>query len=664
MKISYKWLKELSGSPMGHSEMAQSLTFAGLEVVSMEVSEGNCVFEAEITSNRSDWLSMLGIAREICAIERRPAPDLAKISKRPAEIKEGKPNISVRVDKGCCEFYMAVEIKGVKIAPSPKWLADALEQSGIRPINNVVDITNYCMLLFGQPLHAFDADKIRGGIIYVRNAGKDERIVALDGEERRLSEQDIVIADAEKPIAIAGVIGGENSEVSSSTVNIILESARFPRISIRKTRQRLGINTEASYRFERDIDPMAVELAALHACAMIEELAGGKAIGIGKAGRLNIPAPKIEVSAKDVAEISAIDVPANEIKAILSGLGFSIEQRQDSFIVTVPSFRLDIKIKEDIIEEILRIYGYDNVPVEYPAIGKNTIRGIFDKRVEFLRQVHCLLQKAGAYEAVSFSLISEKEAKAFYKDVSLLFVSNTISRDYKFLRLGPVPGLLGSLARNINRGYEDVFLYEIGQSLSKDALDKESLMLGVCVSSKKAQDAYKKIKSVIDLIAKEITNTPINISAQRRDGVMDLSGFGAAGLVDEEVKKAYGIKNPAAFLCINLEKIYDVWKNRDRKYVPLPAFPAVEFDISMWVDINKINYQEIVRVIQENGGGNLEEIKLVDVYKDKTRPGISYAFRLFFRNKERTLTSGEAGKDYGVILKELAKREGIELRTQ
>ncbi len=663
MNISYNWLKELSGSKMPYEQMARALTFAGLEVVSIEQSAADVIFEAEITSNRSDWLSMLGVAREICAIERRPAPDVKALIKDAPQIESGC-DISVDIEDSCAEYYLAIEIEGIKVGPSPDWLVERLQSSGLRPINNIVDITNYCMLLFGQPLHAFDREKISGRKIVVRRAGDGEKIVSLDGEERMLASSDIVIADEKKAIAIAGVIGGANSEVGEDTVNVVLESARFPRIDIRKTRQRLAVNTDASYRFERGIDPRAVDMAGLYAAYLMSKLAGGKIKGRVSCGEIAIEKRVVELTGKDIRDISAIDIPEKEVSQILQGLGFAVKSQNGSFVIDVPSFRLDIAIKEDIIEEVLRIYGYDNVPVEFPKIGANSIRGISDKHTEFLSQVHSAMQAVGAYEAITFSLISEKEKQAFYQEKPLLEVENTISNEYRFLRLGPVPGLLSSAGRNIKRGHSDVFLYEISQSLSPDFKDSEKLRLGLCATGKKKQDAYKKIRFAIDVLSQDILKMPVEIGKNRPDGKIEISGFGAIGFADDAMKKAFGIKAEAAFLCLKLDSVFEQWKKQvSRKYAPANLFPAVEFDVSMWVDIAKASYQQIVDIIEKNAGEYLEKIELVDVYS-KTKDKTSYAFRLFFRAKDRTLTAEEAGDGFQSVLSALSKTDGLQVRAQ
>ena len=657
MRVDVNWLKDFVDFDWGISELVDRLTMAGLEAYPVE-DNANAI-EIEITSNRSDWLSVLGVAREIAALKR--------IKINPIEIcqfPKGSVDYELVVDKGCAIRYFGLRLDNIKVGHSPEWMRERLIASGLRPINNVVDITNYVMLLFGQPLHAFDFSLLEGGKLWVRRAKSGEEIVTLDGVNRRLDKSDIVIADAVKPVALAGIIGGENSEVGDNTVSVLLESALFPRVDIRRTRQRLAINTDASYRFERGVDPVGVEIACFYAAMLLVELAGAEGMGYEVYDEWEADERKVVFPLSFCKEYADVDIPETEQIKILEGLGFECEENKDNIIVTVPSFRQDISLKQDVLEEVLRIYGYSSVPTEVIGIGKNSLRRVNSFKESVFAKVRAILEARGFSEAISFSLISEKEKDALHLK-GLLSVENTISQDYLFLRPSALSGLLSAIKLNFSYGLRDVKLYEISQSLTRDNACREKDILSAIVVDKELDSGFRQVMRVFedllgtDLIVKKDKSKAFSSFARIYSKDRQL---GMLGKVRDSVLKKLGIKAKEFiwYLEVDLSVLVDVYREKKVSYKPIPVYPAVERDISMWVGKGS-SHQDIVSIILKNGGQFLESARLIDVFHSPDGR-VSYAYRLRFYTSERTLKEEEVASDFDAIVNAL-KSAGIDVRA-
>src|SRR4051812_44413863 len=396
MKVPMSWLKEYVDPPASPQDLAKLLVMAGVGVESVEGD----VLDLEITANRADLLSMLGVARETGVNLRKPVrvPEVS--------VPEGGDDVSKACSvevaaKDLCPRYTARAVKGVKIGPSPGWMAQRLEAAGIRPINNVVDITNYVLLESGQPLHAFDAKVLRGNRIVVRRAAPDEKIVAIDGKEYKLTKDTLVIADAERPVAIAGVMGGKDSEISDATVDVLVESAQFDPVSIRRTARRLALSSDSSYRFERGVDHDTVDWASRRAVQLILQLAGGKAM----AGVIDVSAPRparpvAKVRPARISQVLGMAVAPARVREILTGLGAQVAGGDQELEVTSPIGRPDLKIEVDYIEEVARIEGYDKIPSD-PRFG---VRVAGDNLEDLVREeVRATLCGLGAYECPTWS---------------------------------------------------------------------------------------------------------------------------------------------------------------------------------------------------------------------------------------------------------------------
>src|SRR6202165_2331314 len=471
MLISYNWQRELTGTKLDPQEVSERLTHGGLAVDAVEERDGDFVLDVEVPSNRGDCLSHIGIARELAVIEK------SQISNFKFEIKskEGKTSDLTAVeilDPDLCPRYAARIIRGVKSAPSPEWLVKRLEILGQRPINNVADITNYVLHEFGQPLHAFDLAKLTEHRIVVRRAAKNEIIKTLDGVERKLDGEMLLIADAKRPVAVAGVMGGEDSEISNTTTDVLIESAYFNPASVRRTAKLLGLHTEASHRFERGTDPEGVLRAQERCVALICEIAGGVAtddaldVYARPSGRKSASLRPARVEA-----LTGLRVATEEMLRILSPLGFELfNESSEHLIVNIPTWRHDVAIEEDLIEEVARHTGFDKIKTELPPASRAGEYHSSERRKRALRQA---LSALGYNEAISLSFIDAALDDQFElipafavadgRPEKFVTLRNPIIEDWTRLRPNLLPGLLNAVRHNLNQGTRDVSLFELGR---------------------------------------------------------------------------------------------------------------------------------------------------------------------------------------------------------
>src|SRR5687768_2312355 len=496
MLISYNWLRELTGTGLTPLQLRERLTMVGLAIDAIDEKNGDSVLDVEVPSNRPDCLSHVGIAREVAVIEsgkvRIPAGKTPKTEGRAADMT----SVEIR-DPDLCPRYAARLVRGVKIGPSPQWLAKRLEEIGQRPINNVADITNYVLHELGQPLHAFDFAKLGGHKVVVRRAEAGETLKTLDGEDRKLDAEMLVIADAEKPVALAGIMGGEESEISAQTKDVLIESAYFNPDSVRQTARRLGMDTEASRRFERGADCESVLRAQDRCVELICEIAGG----VATEDAIDVyPTPCIprvvEFRPDRVKELTSLTVERDKVVRILTGLGFKSDYLPiEKFSAEVPSWRIDVDQEEDLVEEIARHSGYDKIASELPP---SNIPGEYQPTEMKQRSLRRALNACGYDEAITFSFISRDEQFELIPALSeqgQTELKNPIIEDATWMRSSLLPGLMNSLRHNLNHGIRDVRLFEIGRvfGLSMDGqLPEEPLSLamiatGAAVEENKAQ---------------------------------------------------------------------------------------------------------------------------------------------------------------------------------
>lgn len=604
---------------------------------------GDAVFDLEITPNRGDCLSHLGIAREYAVLTQQNI----KFGPEDISAKNSSPldfSVEIKNSDHCARYY-AVILKNIKVGPSPEWLKDRLNKLGHSSINNVVDITNYIMLDLGQPLHAFDKKKLVGNKIIVRDAGEGEEIISIDGEKRILNSKMLVIADEKNPIAIAGVMGGAESEIDDKTTDIVLESAEFERKSIRKTAKDLGLSTEASFRFERGIDPLMVEGSADKAAKMIKDLCGGEIIGKVYDIAANYENGWIAVPYKKINDLLGTNISGDEMKNILTSLGFKFKDE----MCQAPSWRHDVFVWQDLAEEVARIYGFSKIklnPVPKTPAPKKSAHFI----KEFIKDV---LVEAGFSEVYGYPFLSEKDLSAIGLDKSdLLEVANPVQAENKFMRNSLMPGLLRAIAKN--PAFDPVLIFEIGSVFSKE---KEEFHLAVTASGKGAK---KYLEEAISSISSKlnIEKNLFNISELKRE---DIARF--------KIKKplTYFVELPIqkilASAKINVDEVEIDIKERPIHYRNVSRYPSIVRDLAFIVEEN-VDAQQIIDLMY--GQSDLiNRVELFDEFaSDKFGAGKkNIAFHLDLQHQDRTLTDKEADEIVEKIVAEVKNKFSGEIRN-
>ncbi|MCL2694030.1 MAG: phenylalanine--tRNA ligase subunit beta, partial [Oscillospiraceae bacterium] len=627
--------------------------------------------EFEITNNRPDCLSVIGLAREAGA-----AFDLDVNVKKPAFCgADGDLGLQVTVgNKRLCSRYMAAVVKNVKIAPSPRWLTERLRASGVRAINNIVDITNFVMLEYGHPMHAFDKRYVDGDEIIIRNAAEGEKITLLDGEERVLSADTLVIADAKKAIAVAGVMGGEFSGVMADTAEIVFESACFDGVSVRKTAQRIGRRTESSARFEKGIDPANAENALLRACELVELLGCGEVVKtiIDKDFSDHTPV-RVKYDYKRINAILGSDISKEKQLEILGKLGF---KHEDGFII-VPSIRTDVRLECDIAEEVARIYGYNEIGSAVPPLvpsGGMSAQEIFEKKTGMI------MQGQGCHEMMTFSFISPKSyEKAGVENADSVVIRNPLGEETGVMRASVLPSMLEVIARNYNnrnpggRFYEigGVYLPTVGNALMRSASENGSAsetptdeQKALCIGLYGEQEDFLTLKGLVEElfagVRVEAEFAPLCTNKSYHTGrcaEVRANGevLGVIGEINPLVTDNYDIGTRVYCAELKMQKLLQHSSDNIR-FKPLPKFPAMVRDLSLVCD-ESVTAGELGGIIQKNAK-NLESISLFDTYSGSQIPEgkKSLSFKLIFRKAEATLTDEETDKTVSKILKALGEK--------
>ena len=628
------------------------------------------VIDFELTANRGDLLSIIGMAYELGAIYNKPVKDIDLSYKENNEDINNTFKVAVNTEN--CSLFTAKKVKNVVIKESPQFIKSRLIASGIRPINNVVDISNYVMLETGQPLHFYDADKLNG-MLEVRMAQNGEKLTTLDNIERTLHDENIVISDGKRAIGLAGVMGGLDTEITDTTKNIIIESAIFDGVKVRKTSNEL-IRSEASNRFEKGLDPNRTYMAQNRACTLLEKYADAEVVsGIAKYDTTNKEDKKIEVEFKQINKVLGQNIPDNEILDIFRRLGFDYETTAKGAIVSVPTRRIDISIKEDINEEIGRIYGVNNIEGILPALPMR--RGSFDKTT---REIRNKMIGLGLNETLSYVLVSENEATQFCNDdnesIKLL---DPMSEDRSVLRKSILSSLLNIYKYNESRYNKDVSIFEIAKTFYKkgEKYGEEQhlavLMAGEYyqgIGNNKNVDFY-----VIKGIAEEILdylgykNRYSFVADNEKIAKEFHPGQSALISVNNDVVGSVGkvhptLANDVYVLEINLDKLLDK-KVGKMKFKEISKFPSVNKDLSLVVDKN-IEAQEIAKQIKKYAGSELVEIKPFDVYTGTGIPESkkSIAFNLVFSDKDKTLNDEEINEIMNKIIEGVEKNLEAEIR--
>jgi phenylalanyl-tRNA synthetase beta chain len=638
------------------------------------------ILELEVTPNRPDCLSHLGIARELCALGggKLRLPE----NQFPEAETETASEVEVEIeDEIACPRYTARIIKGVGIKPSPKWMALRLESLGIRSISNVVDVTNWVLLETGHPLHAFDYDNFAQRRVLVRRAKPGERFLTLDGVGRTLSSNSLLITDGETPVAIAGIMGGEKSEVSGSTRNILLESAYFDPPTTRRASRELGLVSESSYRFERGADPENVVFASKRATRLIQELAGGEVLkGLVDCYPRKIVPPKVKLRPQRVSTVVGIEIPKEKSREILTGLGFKVEG-EEVLEVSVPSYRPDITREIDLIEEIARILNYDNIPaVERP--GGELVTPLPEGR-KLARTITEILCGRGFFEIVTYIFEEPRKYRVFGGNGSLVRLLNPISEELSILRPNLTGSLLETTSHNLNRYEKNIRIFEIGKVYFKSGEGKfrESWRLAAAMSGDRERRHWSFSPTPVDLfdlkgelegllerlhlpeVSFRPKEGPIFEAAKGFDILSKDQCLGEFGKIAEEVLKAFNLKEAVFSFEIDLEKLTELFP-REKRYQALPKFPPVDRDIAIVVD-HRILAGEIQKSIRELDLDSLEEISLFDQYVGRQIPPgkKSLAFSIRYRSSERTLTEKEVESSQTRLVQHLKAKFGAQLRS-
>ena len=679
MKTTYQWLKDFVEIKIPPEELADKLTMAGLEVVSLEKKGDDFVFEIEITSNRPDWLSVSGIAREVAAItggKLKNAPVFSAPRKIPGRKIAG---LSIEVgieDKKDCPIYLARILRNVKVGPSPEWIKKRLELVGCRSINNVVDITNYVLFESGEPLHAFDLDKLASGKITVRRAKDKEKLLTIDGAENSLLPENLVIADSNRAVAVAGVMGGKESEVDFGTKHILLEAALFNPVIIRRSRQLLGKTTEASYRFERGVDPEAPERASRRAAQLLKDLCGAEDAGMAARGSAGRKIVTVDLDTGYLSRILGVCLGCAQAKKILLGLGFKVKLKAKNVLrVEVPSFRQDVKQPVDLIEEIARIYGYEKIPNSLPLITPDPDTG---SRREIISEIKNLLVGLGLSEAITYSLVDRKGLKdaGLESETAPLSVMNPLSREQEVLRPGLALGLGRAVSFNLKQKQEYVPLFEIANVFKSGKEPEEKLALGIALSGTKSffsgegrvhdPASFLHLKGILEAVFSKLKLTGyefVNLPAGRVEIFLHKNKIGSMLELGRQALDALEIKNHKVFICeLFLEKVFSC-ALPDKKFISLPKYPGITRDIS-FVLKEEVSVESVIASIKENGGSLLREVKVADYYRGKQIPAGFRGLTLscFYASAERTLTEKEIQPSHDLACEFLSRRFEVKLR--
>ncbi len=680
------------GMICSEKELGISDNHDGIMVLDPSLKEGinfsdamnlnDVIMEINITPNRSDALSHIGIARDLSAIFNRSLK-LPEIKLNESKIKsEELAQVEIQ-DAKLCPRYVGKVVTNVTIKESPEWLKNKIKSIGLRPINNVVDVTNFILYEIGQPLHAFDLDKLSQKKIVVKTANENEKFITLDSKERILKSIDLMICDAERPVAIAGVMGGENSEVTNETKNILIESAYFNPSSIRKTAKRLALSTDASYRFERGTDINITIWAARRAAQLIQETAGGEiAASEIDAYPNKISEKKTFVRFNRITKILGYEIDKKLVENILSNLGFEILSKDNEMLeLKIPSYRNDVEREIDIIEEIARIYGYNNIP------EVNKISITLEEKVDnsfFVDKVRNTLNALGFYEIITNSMLPEQIAKQFGKPISVM---NPQSSEMSHIRPSLIPVILQSISNNLKVNERDLMFFEIGKIFnlknekinSFDDFDETEFLIAAITGKQSRTVWYEKEREydfydisglVKTFLSKLFPNSEFNFSVNTNDGSYEYSvkiihkqeEIGIIGKIKNNFLTQFDINQNVFAVEINLDKIKRI-QSSHKGFEELLKFPKVYRDFAFVLD-EKIEADLVIKLIKQFGSKLLHNVNLFDIFQSESlgKGKKSLAFQLEYYDKTRTLTEEEVEKDFRNLIKVIETKFDAQLR--
>jgi phenylalanyl-tRNA synthetase beta chain len=695
MKVAYSWLKEFVDVTAPPSDLRARLSLAGVAIDSVEESAAGPVLDAEITANRPDCLGHYGLAREVAATYRLPVKPLEPKLNESSEKAASATRVEIESPE-LCGRYTARVLRGVKVQPSPDWLRRRLEAIGQNSINNVVDITNYVMFELGQPLHAFDLDKLAEHRIVVRRARPSEKIRTLDGTERTLGKDVCVIADASRAIAIAGVMGGADSEIGFSSRNILIESAWFDPISVRRTSKALGLRTEASYRFERGSDPEMAETASRRAAELIQQLAGGEIL----AGVVDVYPRReeplaIELSRKELLRVMGADVPDRDIEGILGALGFhpvrkDAQRGSEGSLLAMwecrqPSWRRDVMRGIDLIEEVARHYGYDKFPPRLPPAKQPAHQLPHAQTLDRVRERVIAL---GYHEIVAIPLVDARRDELFRAEgVAPAVIGNPLAEDASVMRSTGIVSMIGALEWNLNHGQRNLRLFEIGKAYELrggEPVETPVLTLGATglardktIHESTREFSFADLKGDLDRVGELAvafawrSGGPIwlaggraaQISVRRADESLTL---GVAGQLARRIADQLKIRQDVFVAELRLDTLLERIEaaRAAQKFIPIPRFPAVERDFSLVVS-DGATFAQVAEAIRALGIAELQRVEALDLFRGGQVPAgkFSLMIRVTFQSADTTLTDAQIADFSSRIVAALEHRLGATLRA-
>lgn len=688
MKIPAAWLREYVDVPedaAGLEAFADRLTMAGLEVEEIRPTPAGPTLSTKITPNRGDWASVYGTAREAAAVDRAKLKPLPAAPETTPTAAREFASVAV-VDTDACPRYAAKLVRSVTLGPSPQWMQDRLTAAGMRPLNNVVDVTNYVMLELGQPLHAFDLDTLPEGKIVVRQANAGETLTTLDGVERTLSPGMLCICDRDRPVAIAGIMGGGPTEVSGATKNLLIESAHFDPLSIRRTSKRLALATEASYRFERFVDPALVPIAAERAAQLLAALAGAEVVpGVIDIYGKRVPPRRVLARVERIRALLGVDLDRDVMIAGLERLGLSVERSAGALDVQVPSFRPDLTIEDDIAEEVGRIaLGYENLPETLPPLrsagGKDSPLGLWKTGV---REA---LVRAGLQDVLSHSLTAPSPLATEDEAAHRVLVRSALSEELSSLRTSLLPSLLAITARAHASGLRDIALFEVGPVYRKEGAGQyaQPLRVAAVVTGSAMPQAWSVKPDALPLdfyfakgVAEDLLRAlgiadaafapgthPITHSGRTATISARGEALGIVAELSEATVTAHDLPRRTAIFDLDGDALRRLGADAVVGYLPLPRYPAVTRDLAP-VFPSTVPYADIEAAARAAAGPLLESLRLTDVYEGANLGAgrRSLTLRLTFRAPERTLKDAEVEAALTPVRAALVENLGADLRA-
>ncbi|WP_461205565.1 phenylalanine--tRNA ligase subunit beta [Clostridium sp. DL1XJH146] len=641
------------------------------EVVKLE----SVVLDFEITSNRPDCMSVIGIARETAATLNK-VYQLPKLEFKPLSKENIEDVLEAEINDKLCRRYMARGIKNVKIAPSPEWMQERLIESGLRPINNIVDITNFILLELGQPMHAYDSRQIETNRIVVERAKDGEKFITLDEQERDLDSSILCIKDGDRKVGIAGIMGGLNSEIKDDTTEVIFEAANFDGTNIRLSSKKLGLRTDASTKFEKDLDPNLSEIALNRACSLVQQLGAGEVMK----GTVDVYPEAVEphvlrVDSNWVNKFLGLTLSKEAMKEYLNRLDLITSVDGCELVIHVPTFRSDVNIREDVAEEIARIYGYDNVPSTIPNI--ESPRGGKSPEQKLQSELIDVLVADGLNQSIAYSFVSPKVFDKIMldgKDIlrNTVKIKNPLGEDYSIMRTTTLPSMMEALSRNYTRSNEYARLFEIGKVYIPVAGEKLPEERNILTIGLYGDVDYFNLKGIVENLIGKFKIKDLNFEREKDNKsyhpgktakvLIGKEVIGTIGEIHPDVSENYDIEVPCYVGEINIDKLFTSIEG-EVKYSALPKYPAVSRDLAILLD-KEILVKEIEKVIKSKGGKLLESYKLFDIYEGKQIPEgkKSVAYSLKYREADRTLTDKDVNKVHDKIVRTLENNLGAELR--